>query len=76
VGISRSLPLKTFVKNPTYAPADAQYATVKRKRSNDNRNSVIGIEAPKIKVGYYRKKQFTAYIGLHLLYSISGGFGR
>ena len=57
MGISSKLPVKNEIKNETYAPA--MYATVKRnsvKPSAENgekshRISVIGIEAPDLKVG-------------------------
>ena len=55
VGISSKLPVKTEIRNETYAPA--MYATVKRnsvKPSSDEKShrvSVIGIEGPDLKVG-------------------------
>ena len=57
MGISSKLPVKNEIMNETYAPA--MYATVKRnsvkpsagKDEKSQRVSVIGIEAPDLKVG-------------------------
>ena len=63
VGISSKLPVKNEIQNETYAPA--MYATVKRnsvkpsasaeRGEKNHRVSVIGIEAPDLKVGEKRQ---------------------
>ena len=67
VGISSKLPVKNEIKNETYAPA--MYATVKRNSvkpsssGNDEKShriSVIGIEAPDLKVCVNKYIQWSA----------------